>query len=275
TNRILVPFCFFIVASLVIEKVVTLPGLKYVVLQPFREPQIINFPVWFLLCLFWVNVIFRLIGAFTRRDVVKFCIVLAIGAIGYVLDSYQIYIPLFLNSAFTAMPFFFVGYILRKFPILYRSKHDRIYLIVSVIVAGCVIWLCHKYGTPFIEIVDNKYNGNIFAIYFVSISMVLALLMICKAIRWLPVISYMGRYSIVILGFHALFPKYVNMLFKLIGVTPSRYIYCLVLIIICWLTIPVCKKLVPSLIAQSDLIRRKEHDKTSGIEEVADKRVKN
>lgn len=202
-NRILIPFCFFLGISI-------RPGnIRDIFITPFIESNIVNYPIWFLICLFWTNLVYRIISVEIKNTCIKSAVIFCVGITGYLLYSKDIYLPLFFASACSAMPFFYIGSMMRKLPIIYRNESDNIYMI-SIIIMICAVIYCVYMGTPFIEFRTNVYSGSIIEIYVVSVTMVVGLLMLCKAVRWLPVISYIGRYSIIVLGLHALYihPSY-------------------------------------------------------------------
>lgn len=100
---------------------------------------------------------------------------------------------------------------MRKLPILYRNKFDRYNLFFSIVLILPIVVYCIYNGTtPHVDFFANKYYGNPFVIYVVSISLVVGLLLLCKAIKWIPIVAYFGRYSIIVLGFHYLFLLYGN-----------------------------------------------------------------
>lgn len=225
--------------------------------MPFYQPKILNLPIWFLLGLFWVNLIYYTIDKWCDNIVLKYIAVVACGLCGYTLHRYDIYLPLFAASAFSAVPFFFTGVLMRKLPILYRTVKDKYFYAVCLpLFTGAIIY-CVCYQTPFIDFSLNQYNGNLLAIYVIAISMVTGLLMVCKLVRWLPMISYFGRYSIMTLGFHSIFKQYAYLpLYWTSGILPTTVQNFTITLLLCWIAIPIMRRWLPKLTAQSDLIKR-------------------
>lgn len=80
----------------------------------------INGASWFLLCLFAVNAYFYIIFLLTKQNIVGISVLsCACGIAGYVLSRCGLYLPLWMDSALTAMPFFLMGYVLRKYSNLF------------------------------------------------------------------------------------------------------------------------------------------------------------
>lgn len=221
----------------------------------FSQNYISNYPLWFLLSLFEVNIIYRIIRSCTKNIYLTALFVFIFGSIGFWLSHNSIYLPFFLASACSALPFFFIGIIMRKMPILYKNEKDALFISMSILLAVIAAVYCIFYGTPFLEFRTNSYQGNIFEIYLVSIILVVGLLMICKVVKWLPIISYMGRYSIIVLGLHWPYALYIDLTFDYcFGSHLSHEAHILSTLLLCWLSIPVCKKFIPYFTAQADFL---------------------
>ncbi|MDE6098487.1 MAG: acyltransferase [Muribaculaceae bacterium] len=262
TNKLLIPFCSFFLIHIalslpttshteIFSKIITEISL------PFREPNLINLPIWFLLCLFWVNIIYCVLSRNVANIWFRAALVFVIGCGGgYYVSAHNIYLPLFFASALSALPFFFIGICLRKLPVLYRTEHDRYYLSTFLLLAVAAAAYCVIMGTPFIEFRTNVYQGNIVEIYLVSVVLVIALLLICKAVEWLPLISYFGRYSVMVLCTHYIIRGCAYMSYYLYtGQCLSRMEFLVITVFSCWICIPFMKKYMPYTTAQKDLIK--------------------
>lgn len=251
-NKLIVPFLFFFLIGLLVAWF-KMRSLDFsLLIDPMDNWAMrANSPVWFLICLFWTNVIFCIVCMMVKSLYIRGVVVLCIGAIGYILNVYQIFTPLFFGSALTALPFFFTGYLIKRFPLLYPNKFDRYNILLAIALIGTGILYSLYRVHPYIHFVKNDYKGNPVEIYFLGICLVLGVLILCKSIRWLPIISYMGRYSIIILGLHGI------IVFTL-GIGQSSFSDLqafFITIIPCWLAIPFLIKFFPKFTAQKDLIR--------------------
>ncbi|MCD8069839.1 MAG: hypothetical protein LUE08_00415 [Akkermansiaceae bacterium] len=92
--------------------------------------------------------------------------------------------------------------------------------------------------------------------YISVVLSVLAVLFLCKAVKRLPFVSYVGRYSIVLLCVHALIMRFVEALLSTenTGLLFNSS-YALTTLVLSALMIPVCRKLLPWFVAQKDLIK--------------------
>ncbi|MDE7387725.1 MAG: acyltransferase [Muribaculaceae bacterium] len=250
-NKILIPFCFFAIVGIILCRVfyvsASIPGI---ILTPFYAPTIANYPIWFLICLFWVNLLYCVISITITNAFVRGFMVFIVGLVGYFLNVHDVYIPLFIASVCSALPFFYIGTLLRKVPIFYDSHKDIRNMAMGVTLIGIVIIYCLFYGTPYIQFRVNHYHGNAIASYIVSLSMVFGLFLVCKYIVWLPIVSYLGRYSIIVLCLHAIFLEYGSKFFSC-----SALELLLLTLFLCWISIPLCRHFIPFFTAQTDLIK--------------------
>ncbi len=260
TNRLIIPLMFFASIELLIISFQTPLSILDNIALPFIKPGIMNFPTWFLLCLFWVNIFYYFIHTKCHKIYTKIIFVTLLGFIGATLSYYEVYLPLFMSSAFSATPFFFVGVMLRKTPILYKTNHDKSLLLLGLTLLIATITYCYLIHTPRISFLSNSYSGNYLEIFIVAVCSVVGLMLLCKAIKWLPFISYIGRYSIIVLGMHILVRNYAYLpLYKITHHTFNEIeILCLTLLL-CWFAIPIIKTTLPKLSAQQDLIKLKRH----------------
>lgn len=256
-NRILIPFCFFVLFALII-KIISyhsfnqIPNILIEELpKPFQQPNVINSAVWFLICLFEVNVIYYIIGSLVKPIWLKGVLVFFIGVVGLILDIYHLYLPSFMSSACSATPFFMAGAMMRKLPILYSTDKDRMFMVISIVLMACSIGYYCFFGTPHIEFRQNIYRGNIIAIYIVSITLVVGLMMLCKAVGWLPVISYLG----IVLGLRVVFRSAILQATQTLNLPLERFQMLVIVLFLCWISIPLCRRFIPFFTAQADLIK--------------------
>lgn len=182
----------------------------------------------------------------------------ACGAIGYWVSTTGVNLPAFIDTAFTAVPWFCVGYLLRKYtPILTPNKKDR-YLPIGIVALAGVTFLCAG-GMNF---QDNNFLGhNPMVVYIGGISGTLMIMFIAKMLTRLPFISYWGRYSIIILCTHIMM---IQVLYKvlmaihldsIIGAWPCAALILLIVMFSYQVIIPLCIRLIPWFTAQKDLIK--------------------
>lgn len=218
-----------------------------------------NVPLWFLVCLFVLNNLFYLIYLFAQKVgrshwlPVLCTTTILIGISGYLLGIHQINLPFFLDSAMTALPFFVLGYLIRKYTnFLQPNRMDRWNPLI-VVVGFLYCFLLGKYENFRLQ----EYETNIFVLYSTGILGTLAVLQLSKMIGRLPFVSYCGRYSIMILLIHRPIVSQFTALFIRLGI-PTGWGILLVFVLtmaICSSLIPFLKKYCGYVTAQKDLLK--------------------
>lgn len=255
-NKILIPFLFFITVDILIR--LCSDGVfdwkQY--LMPITDGQHLhNIPIWFLCALFFSNILFCILVVNLRRTIPIAIGVFAAGAIGATLTHHQISLPLYLTQALNGLPFFFIGYLLRSTSILLPNRLDRFNLPIALLLISIGAGICLIAGfTPRLDFFQNHCDGGWLLFYIVALTMVGGSLMLCKSIGWLPIVSYLGRYSIIVLGLHQL------LLFLLrwaqVPLTEHKLMgwsLCSAVLLICWIAIPLLTRLLPFFTAQKDI----------------------
>ena len=112
-------------------------------------------------------------------------------------------------------------------------------------------------GRSVIAFGDNTFDIPLGSIYIGGIAGTYFVLMVAKFLRYLPLVSYIGRYSIVVLLTHLLFLFIIRNILYQLGMTQSGIALNLIIFIIIMLlsvpTISFCIKYLPYWFAQKDL----------------------
>lgn len=153
--------------------------------------------IWFLLSLFWIRFIFNLIMKIDRKYL-RVLIIVILNIIGFILPKI-VWLPLSLETAFIAINFYYVGYILNN-----KKMLDRIN---GKVFAICfIIWII---GSKFIVTycVNNYYN-----LYYLNIIIgiigTINVIYLCKKIESIKyindILSWIGKNSLYILCIHGM-----------------------------------------------------------------------
>lgn len=258
-NKLLIPFLFFYLsANILIWLNYTLKntpesGRPYHILDLFFADKFFNNPIWFLLCLFWDNIIFLGIFKIAKSTIARGVLALSTGIAGYAMATYDIILPLHLTTAMSSIPYFFFGYMLKRTPLLYPNAFRKYELPAALILLIIGIGLSGIFDQPYYSFYDNTPNGNLFLIYVTAAAMVTGTLLLCKQFGHIPVVSYIGRYSIIPLGIHAVFIHYVAKLPATIGLPYPTAVTFALTIALSLASIPIMKRYLPYVTAQKDL----------------------
>lgn len=275
TNTLLVPFLFFYLITCVLPVFVlnpmgiTLDGANDAsVLWAFlNQRTLTNGPLWFLLCLFWMNLMFyavMLVATKLSKDkmVAKVSLLVSLsllcGIIGFVLGQQHLHLWMFSDTALSCLPFFCMGYILRKFTnILYPGKWDK-YLLLLVGLLAAVTYVLRGGMDWYVNDPNAK---SMLRIYLGGLAGTMMVLFLAKSIGRLPLLSYWGRYSLVILCTHFPIAQAISYYMYSFGLEDSLgHTLCITLclaavMLLCTALIPLGIRFVPWFTAQKDLIK--------------------
>lgn len=260
-NKLLIPFLFFYLTAYAVYYLFewAKPGLIVTpangILDVFTQRQMFNGPIWFLLCLFWGNLFFCIIKQNLRQEYQRAVAVLLLAGVGVTLGYNGVFVACLIDVSLTSLPFFYMGYLLNRTPILYPNKFDR----YSVLIAICfwiVSVIAHfTVGTPHISFLQNIINGNVLLAYIIPLIQVLAILFICKAVGHVPFLSYIGRYSIVLLVLHHMIYRPLALVIRHFDLPQPALLNALITILVCAALIEPCRRLIPWFVAQKDLVK--------------------
>ena len=208
-NNILVPFVFFVVMAYAMRLLEYLVRLAVgadaidISLSHLFEPFYMRYwemsaPLWFLLSLFWVNIIFYALRSLIKPvwGVVVATVLISLG--GYWLGAHKIVLPLMLDTSLMALPYFVLGWGLNRLGALNRSRWDRWGIVALALVAVPLYLLSESLNLH--SLVLPAY----WKLYILPFAAIVALFWACKPLHHIPVLCHYGRYSLIILGTHPL-----------------------------------------------------------------------
>lgn len=209
-NNILVPFVFFVVLAYVVRVLEygfrLLVGADSIDIDPIRlvEPFFLRYwevttPLWFLLSLFWVNIIFYALRRWIKPVGWLLAATVLLSILGYWLGINKVELPLMLDTSFVAMPYFVLGWGLNKLGALKPSRWDRWGVIALLLAAFPIYWLSEFTNLHF-QVLPSYWK-----LYLLPFVAILVLFWACKRLPYIPVMCHFGRYSLIILGTHPLF----------------------------------------------------------------------
>lgn len=240
-KQLLIPYLLFALCMVVVKQLRSsafLPSLTtaFTSLKPLNESDGYLFEsIWFLVCLFNVRLLYWAINKVCKGGMLK-----KIGAcgllylVGFVLPKAGVNIPLFIDTAFSAVIFFALGELFHKKG---WDNHKIAWWTLPIIVVGCV-GICYLFN-PIVELKNNQ-----FPVYMIllAIAMIvsfyyISLWLSSKYPKALTVrfLEKAGLSSLSILGFH-------NQIFYLIGphlnfIPTPPHLGIIKLIILCIITV--------------------------------------
>lgn len=262
-NNIVVPFLFWLIISDLWSVWGSLRANQYqsavdftivrFIKDPLSDPLYSNGALWFLMCLFITNLLFYIIYL---KDSKKICFfVLCFAIVGYLLYRADIRLPLWSRTALVALPFFFLGHWCKgmSYLILRLSTKKSLILGIGFIIVSYIIY--YVFDNPCIYMRDCSFQGLLVMAYLNSFSYVMGILFLCKTINWLPIVSYFGRYSIVVLCVHGPLLRLPQIIKRHMSYEVTFWEFTVIILLICWFSIPICKRFLPYFVAQKPLFK--------------------
>ena len=270
-NKLVIPFFFFTITAYILYIAGWLIKGRFDLISELLKDIAINFreefvylnpPLWFLMTLFNTSLIFYLLIIISdklyikskgARNVAMAVICFTVGISGFELGVYHINLPLWIDTSMTAVPFYFLGYFFKEeTDFLIPNKSDRLIPVYLVALAAVVYFLAKK-----IELVTNTYQGDFISFYVTAICGTLFVLLVAKLInKKVPIISFLGRYSIIVLGTHWFILLILNSFLSFIQ---NGWLLTFVLVVlVAFIEIPVVLFLIrffPKFVCQKDLIK--------------------
>ena len=258
-NNILVPFVFFVILAYGMRLLEF--GMRYVMgaqtidinpvalIEPFylRYWQV-STPLWFLLSLFWVNIVFYALQRFIKPLWGLLLATLAISAVGYWLGANKVVLPLMFDTSMVALPYFVLGWGMKRLGALEPSRYDKWGILVLAVVALPIYYLSEFTNLHF-QVLPAYWK-----LYLLPFVAILSLFWACKVLPRIPVLCHYGRYSLIIVGTHmALFLPIRSFLILRGGMAPGiglTVVVFLLTMLIMWPVIWLLKTYAPRFTAQ-------------------------
>jgi fucose 4-O-acetylase-like acetyltransferase len=272
TNKLLIPFAFWYLFSVgfyfFVYKIFGLSlseKCDYVFTNMITafwvKEDFPNSPVWFLLCLFWVNLLFYVVFLLSknRKNSLLSVLILSMlsGGIGLLFWCLGINLPAYIDSAFTSVPFFCFGYMVKSTRILEQEKYDRYLLLISAILIVVVGFIAIITGEGY-SLKFNKFHVESAIIaYPCGFLGTMAIILFSKKVKRIPVVSMYGRYSIMILVTHIILMSVYDLLLQSVGIVGKMAMWVnLSMILLSYLAlIPLMRRFMPHITAQKDIIK--------------------
>lgn len=210
-NNILVPFVFFVVLAFVVSEaealvrlVVDAQGNDVSIVQliePFyKRYWEVTTPLWFLLSLFWVNVIFYALQRWIKPLWGVLLATVVLSLVGYWLGLRRIELPLMLDTSLVALPYFVLGWCLTSSKSMSFSRWSGLCRVLPLLAVAIPIYRLSEFTNLHFQVLPPYWK-----LYLLPFSAILTLYLACMALPRIPVLCHYGRYSLIILGTHPLF----------------------------------------------------------------------
>lgn len=256
-DRLLLPLALFTAIAIATGAVVRISRGEPLVMSDYiSDGQIHVTGLWFLLCLFWQSMICHALVTSVKPAWARIGITALIGGCGILLAHTVATFPLHIDSALTTFPFYYFGYSMKGAAMLtsQREPTREIPIALLLLLTACAIGFLNDSGT--IAYYVNQYSGSAIMSLLQSAAMVIAALLLLKQIGRLPILSYVGRFSLIVLGLHGIVSSVVITLGDMAGIGLTPATLSLAVLTLSALCIEPLRRLLPHFTAQRNLLSR-------------------
>ena len=183
------------------ENIYEISDYLYVIWQFLLQRRM--YTIWFLMCLFLLEIIFYLIAKILNYSLIKMGIAsIIMGVLGVVyFKIVGITLPFNIDACFTAMPFFYLGYVMKN-ERFQKNLFDlpKIYVLLFIIInLVCVTGNKYLAGEN-LNMATNEY-GFVPLTFIAAVSGIACVLLISK---WFPIniVQYLGKRTLVYFAWH-------------------------------------------------------------------------
>ncbi len=261
TDKLIVPCLFFSFIFIIPDLTILHPEEANRIFTLSYWEELILYPrnghLWFLRCLFFSSVFYYLFHFFTRNlhFAIRLILILVISSGIYFFSHYLLEIfkgnPIIawlhtftIDTAITVLPFFLIAHEIKKQNLLsIQVSKTGLFLIFLI---SILIWVFATNGV--VALGMNYTENNLLLFYIAALGGIGCVWSIARWLGHVPFISYLGRYSIIILGIHNPFVEYGKM------IEANPWLIATVTLAVMPLLIWFFKKYFPWFTAQRDFI---------------------
>lgn len=257
--RLIIPFIFFYIFTYLLNvllhnlNISTKNTFHYIdIFQVFWKDVYSNNVIWFLLALFWCSLTMFIILKLSKNIIVEIFLVITLSLIGYYCSYKNINIPLYVDSSFSSLPILYFGILFKRFSISeYILKNKKISLLVLSI--SIILVFLSIQG---ISLVNNSIK-NPFLFLLGGLSGSFLVLIISFYIERIPVITYIGNLSLLVLCTHIYIINIYVKFFNYIQLSPY-YSPIMIIVLVCisyYIIGPFFKLYLPFIIGEKRNIK--------------------
>lgn len=222
------------------------------ILDCFTQKAYFNGPLWFLLALFFLQLFCYPVEKYVKPLVLRYCIYCIIGIGGFLLANNEIDLPLDIDIAMSATPFFAFGMLMKQKCVL-DSFTKNSYCFVVII----VLYVLYLINPIDVYMSVNRFGNSISELYGIGMGLCLTYILICKLIAsYLPYLAkclaFVGYHSLYIMCIHHLLYRPVKILTNHYLSDPYSSIALFVITVaLCLLTAPLVEKYIPFVLGKT------------------------
>ena len=265
-NKLIIPYIFFAffpftLASFVVSDL--FPQNSFFL--PIRILYVpLNYPLWFLRGLFLTYVLYYGFYRISKSwpETIKFITIIFISLSGWIVNNeiiqyrenthtLDLILSMNIMVPFIALPYFYIASLLKKRNVL--TMNIKLQYVMLGICIFAILWYFTAQSE--VDYMFSKFSDNFILMYIASLSGIGDIWLLSYTLKRITMISYVGRYSIIILGTHVFFISIFNTILN------NSILTFILTIAFMPVTIWLFKTVFPYFTAQKDIFYLKENGK--------------
>lgn len=163
-----------------------------------------NGTVWFLTCLFFVEIIYYSIKKLNVPKYIYAVIAVIVGVLPFALNDFSSPIMMVAKRVLMAAAFYYSGYFLVYFSFPHKlSEQIKLYFGMACLISGWIVWHFYGsginyYGTSFSRPMPSSIVNLLNSIGYIGVLSYFA----SKDLRFIKILDYFGRNSLIVMVIH-------------------------------------------------------------------------
>lgn len=168
------------------------------IIDLFCQRQLFNGPLWFLVSLAEVELLFWLIWKYIRSEKIRAMVVFGFASIGFILSKFDVFVPLWLDTSCVAALYFYFGILLSRTDFVVEKSHPW-----RLAAVAAILYILFLIFPVEIQMSLNHYSSILLTIVS-GTAVVGFILIVCKLVNRCAFLTWIGANSLVILCTHHL-----------------------------------------------------------------------
>lgn len=161
-----------------------------------------NAPLWFLVVLFILDVLYYFFSKWSQRAGIQMAIVLLSCVVGWLLSETGIKFPFGLQIVFSCFLFYYLGNMTKKYKVLkLLSRNLGVYMLTIMLAGsfliGSMFWLN---GPRLVSMYDNYFGTNYMIFLLTALSGIVFSALLFQMVQETGIFTIFGKEAIILLG---------------------------------------------------------------------------
>jgi acyltransferase len=224
--NILMLLCYIIIENISNQRLYNVSQLLTRLLYLLAGRPTFNPIIWFLACLFSVEIINYLLYPVLRKSRIVLCMVMVLfyitgWGLSYKAAIINQYITIpdywFIHEALVAYSFYLFGNLMAAYPIFHEKMNPYLNSLLIMLTAACVLATFNlntvQFVPSYVVMVGNCEYGSFLLFPITAIAGSMCIILVSRIMPSLSFISFLGRNTLSLMGLSYIFVRFANIFF--------------------------------------------------------------